>query len=122
MRGIRGATTVETNTKEAIWQRAQEMLTVMMKENAIIPADIEAAIFSATEDLTAAFPTAGVRQLDGFDAVPLFDARQSAVEGSLPLCVRVLLFVDTDRPKNEIRHIYLHGAKVLRPDLAKSCV
>ena len=118
MRAIRGATTADENTRDAIWQRAREMLVAIMEKNAISPADIEAAIFSMTEDLTAAFPTAGARALDGFDTVPLFDARQPSVAGSLPFCIRVMLFVDTDKTKAEIRHVYLHGASNLRPDLA----
>ena len=54
----------------------------------------------------------------GFDAVPLFDARQLAIEGSLPHCIRVLLLVDTEKGQKDIRHIYLGGAAKLRPDLA----
>ena len=78
MRGIRGAITVERNDQEEIWQAAQELITELMRTNAIAPEDIGAAIFSVTEDLTAAFPTAGVRRIAGFDLVPLFDAQQSA--------------------------------------------
>ncbi len=118
MRMIRGATTADHNTKEAIWQCTAEMLCAIMEANDITPDAVEAAIFSATEDLTATFAATGARQVPGFDAVPLFDARQPAAEGSLPMCVRVLLFADTDRDKSAIRHVYLKGAKKLRPDLA----
>lgn len=118
MRGIRGAITVEQDEKEAIWQAAAEMVTAMLKENDIAPEDIGAAIFSQTEDLTSAFPSAGVRRLvPGFDLVPLFDARQLAIEGSLAHCIRVLLLVDTDKPQRDIHHIYLGGARSLRPDI-----
>jgi len=119
MRGIRGATTVEENTQAAIWQAAQEMVQAILEENALPTEQIGACIFSMTEDLTAAFPTAGVRQLAGFDLVPLFDARQCAVEGSLPRCLRVLLLVETEQSQRAIHHVYLHGAATLRPDIAR---
>ena len=80
---------------------------------------IGAAIFSMTEDLTAAFPSTGVRSLPGFDMVPLFDARQCAIEGSLPRCIRVLLLIETDQGQQELCHVYQAGAAALRPDLAK---
>ena len=117
MRGIRGAVTVRRNDKEEIWQAAQELVAALLRANEIVPDDIGAAIFSATADLTAAFPTAGVRRMRGFDLVPLFDARQCAVENSLPRCIRVLLLVNTDRAQAEIRHVYLRDAVKLRPDL-----
>ena len=117
MRGIRGAITVGRNEKEEIWQAAQELVTEILRTNNITPADIGAAIFSVTEDLTAAFPSTGARRLPGFDLVPLFDARQCAVEDSLPRCIRALLLVDTNRSQKEMHHIYLRGAAGLRPDL-----
>ena len=117
MRGIRGAITVERNDQEEIWQAAQELITELMRTNAIAPEDIGAAIFSVTEDLSAAFPTAGVRRIAGFDLVLLFDARQCAIENSLPRCIRVLLLVNIDVPQKDIHHIYLRAAANLRPDL-----
>ena len=116
MRGIRGATTARRNEKEEIWQAAQELITHLLRANAITAADIGAAIFSATEDLTAAFPTAGVRRIAGFDLVPLFDARQCAIEDSLSRCIRVLLLVNTDMAQADIHHVYLREAARLRPD------
>ncbi len=118
MRGLRGAITVEYNTKEEIWQASQELMTKLMEQNRLDPSDIGAAIFSMTEDLTAAFPTAGVRRLQGFDLVPFFDARQCAVDGSLPHCIRVLLLIDTDKAQDELAHVYLREAQKLRPDLS----
>ena len=117
MRGIRGAITVGRNDKEEIWQATQELMTEILHANDIAPADIGAAIFSATEDLTAAFPTTGVRHISGFDLVPLFDARQCAIDNSLPRCIRVLLLVNTDAAQNDIHHVYLRAAARLRPDL-----
>lgn len=92
----------------------------MLEANEIATEDIGAAIFSATEDITAAFPAKGARALPGFDMVPLFDARQMDVEGALTMCIRVLLLVDTDKKQKEIKHIYRGRAQNLRPDLVKS--
>ncbi|ERL04484.1 chorismate mutase [Mitsuokella sp. oral taxon 131] len=118
MRGIRGAITVQEDTREAIWNAARAMMEAVLERNALAPAAIGAVIFSMTEDLSAAFPTAGVRQIEGFDLVPLFDARQCAVEGSLEKCIRVLVLADTDKAQAEIRHVYMGKAKELRPDIA----
>ena len=118
MRGIRGAATVEHNEKEEIWQAAVEMVEKILAGNELQTEDIGAAIFTMTEDLTAAFPTAGVRQrVAGFDMVPLFDARQCAIEGSLEKCIRLLLLVDIDKAQKDIKHVYLGRAAQLRPDL-----
>lgn len=118
MRGIRGATTVEHNEKEEIWQAAAAMMKELLAKNELHTEDIGAVIFSMTEDLTAAFPTAGVRKLPGFDLVPLFDARQCAIEGSLPMCIRVLVLADTEKKQEDIHHIYMGRAVSLRPDIA----
>ena len=117
MRGLRGAVTIKENTKEAIFVATQEVVTEMLKQNNVSPEDIGAAIFSATEDITAAFPASGARQLPGFDVVPLFDARQMAVEGAMKGCIRVLLLVDTPLKQREIKHVFLGEAAQLRPDL-----
>ncbi len=117
MRGVRGAVTAEANTKEFIWKASRELVEEMLSRNGISTEDIGAAIFSSTEDLTAAFPTAGARMIPGFELVPLFDARQLAVEDSLPMCIRVLLLIDTEKSQGEIRHVYLGAAARLRPDL-----
>lgn len=117
MRGVRGAITVEKNEKAAIWQAAKAMMQELIERNELASEDIGAVIFSMTEDLTAAFPTAGVRQLPGFDLVPLFDARQCAIEGSLEKCIRVLVLADTGKAQRDIHHIYMGKAVALRPDI-----
>ena len=117
MRGIRGAITVGRNDKEEIWQAAQELVGELLRTNDITANDIGAAIFSVTEDLTAAVPSAGVRLIAGFDLFALFVARHCAIEGSLPRCIRVLLLVNTDLAQSAIHHVYLRAAANLRPDL-----
>jgi len=117
MRGIRGAITVDENSREKIWRAAQLLITEILSQNELCAESLGAIIFSTTEDLTAAFPSSAVRQLPALSLVPLFDTREPAVENSLPLCIRVLILADTDKAQNKIRHIYLGGAKNLRPDL-----
>lgn len=119
MRGIRGAITVEENTAEVIRGAARDLVAEMIKRNNVDPEDIGAAIFSATDDITAAFPASGVRQLPGFDMVPLFDARQMDVGGAMQMCIRALLLVDSDVKQRDIQHVFMGKAAQLRPDIAK---
>lgn len=119
MRGIRGAVTVGKNDKEEIWQAAKILMAQIIRRNKLDPEDIGAVIFSATDDLTAAFPSTGARQLPGFDLVPLFDTRQCAVEGAMDHCIRVLLLVDKECKHADIQHVYMGRAQELRPDLRK---
>ncbi len=120
LRGIRGAITVDENSAEKIWQAAQRLVTKIMSSNGLRGEDVGAIIFSSTQDLTAAFPSTGVRQLNGLRLVPLFDTIEPAIENSLPLCIRVLILADVDKKQREVHHVYLDGAKNLRPDLETS--
>ena len=120
LRGIRGAITVDENSREQIWQAARQLVTKVLSSNKLRGEDVSAMIFSSTQDLTAAFPSTGVRQLTGLRLVPLFDTLEPAVENSLPLCIRVLVLADTDKRQSEVCHVYLEGAKNLRPDLETS--
>jgi len=116
VRGVRGATTVENNEATAIIERVKELLQKLIQENEIALDDIGAAIFSSTPDLDAAFPAVAARQL-GWGLVPLFGTQEMDIEGGLPHCVRVLLLLNTELPAAAIRHVYLHGAMALRPDI-----
>ena len=116
VRGIRGATTSPSNTKEEIIARTREMLEALARENGFNIEDIASAIFSVTNDLNAEFPAVAARQL-GWLYTPLFCTNEICVPGSLQTCIRVLLHVNTDRRQEEMRHVYLHEAKKLRPDL-----
>ena len=117
IRGIRGAITVDENSKEQIGLAARQLVTKILSLNELHVENIGAIIFSSTEDLTAAFPSTAIRQRPAFRLVPFFDTREPAVENSLPLCIRVLILADIDRAQNKIHHVYLGGAKNLRPDL-----
>jgi chorismate mutase len=115
-RGIRGATTVETDSAPAILAAVRELLQRIVEVNDLCPADVASVLFTATRDLTAAFPAQAVRDF-GWQDVPLLDAQEIPVPGSLPRCVRVLIHWNTNRSQAEVRHVYLHGAVALRPDL-----
>lgn len=117
-RGIRGATTTEENTADSILDATQELLTSMVEDNGLDSSELASALFTVTPDLSAAFPARAAREL-GWQNVPLLDAQEIPVSGSLPLCIRVLLHWNTDKAQDEIRHVYLRGAAGLRPDLAK---
>ena len=118
MRGVRGAITVETDETGEILAAARELLEAILTANPTLrPQDIAAVFFTATADLSAAFPAQAARQM-GWTAVPMICAAEIPVPGSLPKCVRVMLLWNTDLPQNEIRHCYLRGAVSLRPDLA----
>lgn len=120
LRGIRGAVTVDENSKEKIWQAAKNLVTEILSLNELRADNIGAIIFSTTEDLTTAFPSSAVRQLLALRLVPLFDTREPAVENSLPFCIRVLILAETNLEQNKIHHVYLGSAKNLRPDLETS--
>ncbi|MGH8996400.1 MAG: chorismate mutase [Acidimicrobiales bacterium] len=115
-RALRGATTVDEDTPEQIAARIQELLSEVMGSNGLVEDDIISIIFTTTPDVTSGFPATGARDI-GFGAVPLLCASEIAVEGGTPRCLRVLLHVHTDRSRDELRHVYLHGAQGLRDDL-----
>jgi len=116
-RGIRGATTIEANTAEDILAATGELLARLVEANGLAAEELASATFTVTPDLDAAFPAQAARRL-GWSHVPLLDALEIPVPGSLPRCVRVLLHWNTDRSQAEVRHVYLRGAAALRPDLA----
>lgn len=116
-RAIRGAITVETDSAAAILEATRELLARIVEINGVEVKDVASAYFTATPDLVAAFPAQAARQL-GWDRIALLDAQAVPVPDSLPRCVRVLIHWNTERAQDTIRHVYLRGAAVLRPDLA----
>jgi prephenate dehydratase len=116
VRGIRGATTVESNSAEAILQATRELLAAIVAANSINPEDVASAIFTVTPDLDAAYPARAAREF-GWHHVPLLGAVEVEVAESLPRTVRTLIHWNTERPIYDVRHIYLRDAVRLRPDL-----
>ena len=116
LRGIRGAITVERNSAEEILAATGELLDTIIKENDIEAGDMASIIFTMTEDLDACFPARAARDR-GLKYVPLLDARELDVPGSLPRCIRILIHINTDKSQREIKHIYLKEAASLREDI-----
>ncbi|MBW7473437.1 chorismate mutase [Paenibacillus oenotherae] len=120
VRGIRGAITVDVNEEGPILQATVEMLNDIVKANGIVPHDICSVFVTVTGDLDATFPARAIRQMEGWELVPLMCALEVPVKGSLEKCIRLMVLVNTDKSQQEIEHIYLGGAQALRPDLTKA--
>ncbi|MFA5927950.1 MAG: chorismate mutase [Candidatus Margulisiibacteriota bacterium] len=116
LRGIRGAISVEKNTREKILKATEELLVEIRSQNGLELEDIASAIFTVTDDLNAEFPASAARKL-GWTRVPLLCSREIPVPGSMQRVIRVLLQVNTDKDQNQIRHVYLGEASRLRDDL-----
>ena len=117
IRGVRGAITLEENTKEEIKKATLELLNEMLKKNDIKTDDIANAFFSATSDINADFPAKYARLYCGFQYVPMMNYNEMEITGSLKMCLRILLNINTNKTQQEIHHIYLKGASTLRKDL-----
>ena len=119
MRGVRGATTVETNTREAILSATRELLCLMIDANNIQPEDVASAIFSTTIDLNADYPALAARAL-GWHDVALLCTHEMNVPHGLQQCIRILLHWNTEVAAREVKHVYIKGAVNLRPDRTAS--
>ena len=116
-RGVRGAITLSANTQEEIQSATVELLNEMLEKNEIETKDISFAIFTLTSDLNADFPAKYARLNCGFNLVPMMCYQELDVPNSLKMCLRILLNINTNKTQDEIKHIYLKGASVLRGDL-----
>ncbi|WP_150466742.1 chorismate mutase [Francisella sp. SYW-9] len=117
-RSIRGATTIIKDTKENVIEATKELLYYILTKNAVETKDIVNIIFTATSDITSTFPAVAAREV-GLTSVPLIDCQQMMCDDALELCIRVMLTYNTEKSQDDIRHVYLHEAKKLRPDLIK---
>ena len=115
-RGVRGATTVEANSPESILEATKELLAAMLKVNNVDVEYVASAFFTVTPDLNAEFPAIAARDM-GWNSVALLCGHEMNKPGALPMTLRVLLHVNTEKSAREIKHIYLRGARVLRPDI-----
>jgi chorismate mutase len=116
VRAIRGATTVDADTREQVTSRVQELVNRMIGDNELVHDDLISILFTATEDIRSMFPAAAARGL-GLGDVPLLCARELSVDGATPLCIRVLMHVGAERSLAELHHVYLWNARGLRDDL-----
>ena len=116
---IRGAITVDENSVESIKEATVELFTAIMKENSLTPNDIAFINFSATKDINKVYPAKFIRTELGITDVPMMCYQEMDVEGSLDMCLRLLIVVSTINSAFIPKHIYLKGAKNLRPDIAE---
>ena len=119
VRAVRGATQLDQDTREHMLERVAELVTDVMGANRLDVDDFISIIFTATSDLVSEFPAYAARQL-GFSDVPLVCARELEIEGSMPRVVRLMAHVETDLPRADVTHVYLHGAANLRRDLSRT--
>ncbi|MEV0391140.1 chorismate mutase [Nonomuraea sp. NPDC050643] len=118
VRAIRGAIQVDADDRDSIIGGTTELVAAVMERNRLTPDDVISVLFTATPDLTAEFPALAARKL-GFHDVPLICCTEIDVPGALPRVVRLMAHVETDRPRNDIQHVYLRGAVALRQDIAQ---
>ncbi|MGY4112315.1 chorismate mutase [Aeribacillus composti] len=117
IRGVRGAITVSENNEEQIVESTERLLREMIRLNNIAPEQVASVFISATNDLNACFPAKALRNIEGWKYVPVTCMQEIAVEGALEKCVRVMMHINTEAAQNDICHVYLEKAKILRPDL-----
>jgi len=116
IRALRGATTLDDDTKEQVIDRTATLLRAMLDRNGLVHDDLVSIVFTATKDIRSEFPAAAARSI-GISDVPLLCARELDVEGAVDRCIRVLVHAYTDRPATQLRHVYLERARPLRTDL-----
>ena len=119
IRGVRGAITIPEDKAEYVWGETARLVKEVAQKNNIAPEDIASITISTTPDIRSAFPAKSVRTMEGWQYVPIMCMHEMDVPGALPLCIRVLLHVNTNTPQEEIKHVYLEDAVKLRPDLVK---
>lgn len=116
VRGVRGATTVETDSAEEILSATRELLEELIAVNGIQKEDVASAFFTNTADLTATYPARAAREL-GWTQIALLGMQEMDVPDGVKRCIRILIHWNTDKSQEELVHLFLRGAAVLRPDL-----
>jgi chorismate mutase len=116
VRALRGATTIDVDETEHLFERVIALLEELFERNGIHHDDLISVLFTATGDIRSAFPALAARKF-GLGDVPLICARELDIEGGTPRCIRVMIHLTTDRARNELHHVYLEGARNLRDDL-----
>tara|TARA_Y100000590_G_scaffold451256_1_gene592373 strand:- start:176 stop:544 length:369 start_codon:yes stop_codon:yes gene_type:complete len=114
MRGIRGATTSDSNSVEDVSEATSVLLNEILSRNSIMADDIAAALFSTTDDLNSMYPASVARVSLGWEHVALMDVQQAKVQNEVALCIRVLLLINTDKDAKDLNNVYLKGAVGLR--------
>lgn len=114
---IRGAITVEENTREAILEGTTEMLERVIELNKLEDIEMCSITFSATKDLDAVYPAVAARKI-GITEASLLCVQEMYVQGSLQMCLRLLMHAEKKGvTQRDVKHVYLRKAESLRPDL-----
>src|ERR687898_1797503 len=116
VRALRGATTVDVDEKDHLFERVIALLDALFERNDLHHDDLISVLFTATDDIHSAFPALAARKF-GLGDVPLICARELEIDGGTPHCIRVMIHLVSDVPRNELHHVYLEGARNLRDDL-----
>ena len=119
VRAFRGATQLSADTKEDMRSAVVELLKEMLSVNSLGHEDLISILFTATPDIQSDFPAAGVREF-GLVDLPLICAQELDIRGALPRTIRLLIHANSSLSRAQISHVYLRGAAILRPDLAKN--
>ncbi len=113
LRGLRGATTADANTKSAIVSATSELLAELVSRNELDLDDVAAAFFTTTQDLNAEFPAVAARKL-GWTQIALMCGHEMAVPDAQPMCIRVMVLLNTDKRPDQLDNVYLRQAVNLR--------
>lgn len=118
VRAIRGATTVDSDDPDEIKQRTITLLNTVFDRNELTDDDVISILFTATDDIRSLPPAAAARQF-GLVDVPLLCAQEMSADVGPDHCIRLMLHVETERARSDLRHVFLRGATVLRPELVE---
>jgi len=118
VRAVRGAIQLDVDEREHVLSSTRELVSCVLKANALTQEDVISIMFTATADVHSEFPAVAAREL-GLGAVPLMCAREIDIVGAMPLVIRLMAHVNTTLARDQITHIYLRGATALRRDLAQ---
>jgi len=114
---IRGATTVTSNNKSEILKETSKLIETIILKNSLNIDDIISICFTMTKDLDAIYPAVAVREILNIHDIPMLNYEEKHIQGSLNKCIRVMMYINTDKNRCDMNHIYLNDAKNLRKDL-----
>ena len=75
--------------------------------------DVAAAFFTTTHDLNAEFPAVAAR-LSGWTQIALMCGHDMNVPDDQPMCIRVMVLLNTDKRADQLNNVYLKDAVNLR--------
>lgn len=114
---IRGATTVNSNNRDEILKESAKLIETIISKNDLNNEDIISMCFTMTKDLDAVYPAVAVREILNISDIPMLNFEEKYIQGSLNKCIRVMMYINTEKTRKDIKHVYLNEAKNLRKDL-----